>query len=178
LNLVFAAIAGELREKGVAVDVIVHGILEKKGALAAGPVTVGDVWRMVPYENTIGVMQLTPAQLREVLEENAGAYERFNFRGVWGAQCVYAPAAPVSNRVVQLTFPRESDRLAVAFNSYELASGGLRWNKVRQLADDPATQLVEYDFQTREAVIEHIRRQGKVSPDTSGTWSVERKPSR
>jgi len=52
-------------ERGAKVDAIVHGINERRYGLKKGAITVGDVWKVVPYENTVGVVQLTPAELRE-----------------------------------------------------------------------------------------------------------------
>jgi 5'-nucleotidase / UDP-sugar diphosphatase len=177
-DLLFEAIAEALRDRGVKVDAIVHGLLNPKAGLAPGPVTIGDLWRVVPYENTIGVAQLTPAELREILEEDAKTYSGMYFRGMWGLKWTLAPQAAVGHRVVALTRADgspldEKQRLAVAFNSYELASGGLRWNKLRALADRPEAKLVEYDFQTRQAVIDFVRRRGKIVPTLKDWWHVE-----
>jgi len=81
-NLIFESIASALSYRNIKVDAIVHGILEKRMMLKPGPVTVGDVWRAVPYENTIGVCYLNEAELREILDENAKAYNNPSFRGV------------------------------------------------------------------------------------------------
>jgi len=43
--------------------------------LKKGAITVGDVWKVVPYENTVGVVQLAPAELRDVLDEDAETYK-------------------------------------------------------------------------------------------------------
>jgi 2',3'-cyclic-nucleotide 2'-phosphodiesterase (5'-nucleotidase family) len=178
-ELLCAAIAGALRTRGLEVDGVVHGILDRRATLAAGPVTIGDVWRLVPYENTMGVMELTPAQLRAVLDENVGAYERRDFRGLWGLKAVYRPGAAPGERVVAVRRAdgspiAEGERLRVAFNSYELASGGLRWFKLRELAADPQTKLVEYDFQTRQAVVDYIRARGAIEPVTQEWWTIRK----
>jgi 2',3'-cyclic-nucleotide 2'-phosphodiesterase (5'-nucleotidase family) len=183
-NLIFESIAEALRARGVKVDAIVHGILDRRATLARGAITVAGLWRIVPYENTIGVAQLTPAELREILDENAGAFNRqFSFRGIWGLHWVLAPDAPEGRRVVSIRMPdgsllEESRRYAVAFNSYELASGGLRWKKLREIVDRPESELVEYDFQTREAVIDFVRQRGRVSPVVKGWWEARREPKK
>jgi 5'-nucleotidase / UDP-sugar diphosphatase len=178
-DLIFEAIADALRERGVKVDAVVHGIIDRLAGLKAGPVTIGDVWKVVPYENTIGVVQLTPAELREVLDENADTYNNSAFRGIWGLKWTFDPEARKGERTISLLHADgspldEKHKLAVAFNSYDLAGGGKRWNRLRELADRPESQLVEYDFQTREAVIDYIRKRGVITPTVGNWWGVKR----
>lgn len=176
-NLIFEAIVAALRERGVAVDAVVHGILEKRGVLARGPVTVGDIWRIVPYENTVGVVEITAGELREVLEENLAGYAGAQFRGVWGLKWVFNPKAPKGQRTVSLRRAdggelAATDRLRVAFNSYDLASAGLRLPRLRELADRPESQLREFDFQTRDAVIAYVRNRRQIAPVVRGGWQT------
>ena len=173
-DLIFRAIAEVLGEQGTKVDAIVHGIFERRATLKQGPVTVRDIWKIVPYENTIGVVQLTPADLCDVLNENLDAYNNSSFRGIWGLKWTFDPDGKKGERTVSLL--REdgaalatTQRLAVAFNSYDLASGGLRWKRLRDLVDRPETKLAEYNVQVREAVINYIRKHGAIAP-TVGSW--------
>ena len=179
-DLVFEAIAEALQPRRVKIDAIVHGILERRATLSRGAITIGDVWKMLPYENTIGVAQLTLRQLREILEEDATAFEKREFRGVWGLKWAFDPEASDGKRVVSLLHPDgtalpEDTRLAVAFNSYDLASGGLRWKKLREIADKPEVKLAEYDLQTRQAVIDYIRKRGTIAPSVGNWWRVVRR---
>ncbi len=133
----------------------------------------------MPYENTIGVAQLTPAELREVLDENVDGYNNSSFRGIWGLKWTFDPDARKGRRTLALLQSDSSalddtQQLAVAFNSYDLASGGLRWKRLRELVDRPGAKLVEYDFQTREAVIDYVRKRGTISPAVGGWWKAER----
>jgi 2',3'-cyclic-nucleotide 2'-phosphodiesterase/3'-nucleotidase/5'-nucleotidase len=176
-DLLFSAIADALDGQGTKVDAIVHGIFERRGTLKQGPVTVRDIWKIVPYENTIGVVQLTPAELREVLDEDIDAYNNSSFRGIWGLKWTFDPNAKRGDQTVSLfredgTALANTQQLAVAFNSYDLASGGLRWKKLRELADRPEARLVEYNFQTREAVINYIRKRGVIGPTVGNWWRV------
>lgn len=174
-NLLCEAIASALQARGVKVDGVVHGLLANRELLAKGVLTVSDVWRIVPYENTVGVAQLRASQLREILDENVGTYGKHEFRGIWGVRYRFDPTATEGRRVTALfrangTPIGDDERLAVGFNSYELASGGLRWRRLREIADLPATRLVEYDFGTREAVMEEIRRKRVITPHIEGWW--------
>ena len=176
-DLIFQAIAEALQERGVKVDAIVHGISDRRSGLKKGVVTVGDVWKVLPYENTQGVFRLNKAQLLEILEEDAAKYNTWDFRGIWGLKWTFDPKAPVGHRTVSLTHAdgstiKDDESLSVAFNSYDLASGGTRWKKVEEYADQPDSGLVEYDFQTRQAVIDYVRKQGKISPEVGGWWTV------
>jgi 2',3'-cyclic-nucleotide 2'-phosphodiesterase/3'-nucleotidase len=179
-DLIFAAIDDALRDRGAKVDAIVHGIVENRVGLKKGAITVGDVWNIVPYENTIGVVQLTPAELREVLDEDCDMFNNSAFRGIWGLKWTFDPAAKKGERTTGLlradgSALDETQRLAVAFNSYDLASGGQRWKRLRELADQSSSRLVEYDFQTRQAVIDYIRKRGKITPAMGEWWSIKRK---
>jgi 2',3'-cyclic-nucleotide 2'-phosphodiesterase/3'-nucleotidase len=178
--LLCAAIAEAVESRGGKVDAVLHGLLsDGKEGLPAGPVRMGDVWRIVPYENTVGVVELTRDQLLSVLEENASAYESPRFRGLWGLAMKVAPSRPRGERVVFLgdregrTLPPDA-RVRLAANSYDLASGGQRWPRLRELADAPSSALVEYDFQTRDALVEYLRRHSPLEPPAPAGWSVER----
>ncbi len=178
-NLIFEAIADALGERGTKVDAIVHGINERRNGLKKGAITVGDVWKVVPYENTVGVVQLTPAELREVLDEDAETYNNPAFRGIWGLKWTFDTDARPGQRTTSLVHADgssldETQRLAVAFNSYDLAGGGQRWKRLRELVDRPEAKLVEYDFQTREAVINYIRKRGTITPTLRDWWTAKR----
>ncbi|HUJ72007.1 MAG TPA: bifunctional UDP-sugar hydrolase/5'-nucleotidase, partial [Verrucomicrobiae bacterium] len=177
-DLLFEAIADALREHGVKVDAVVHGIQDRRDGLRKGPITVGDVWKVVPYENTIGTVELLPVELREVLEEDLDAYDNNAFRGIWGLRWTFDPLAEKGQRTLALRRADgsrldEKQRLVVAFNSYDLASGGQRWKRLRELADRPESKLVEYDFQTREAVINYVRKRGTITPNIANWWVAQ-----
>jgi 2',3'-cyclic-nucleotide 2'-phosphodiesterase (5'-nucleotidase family) len=140
-------------------------------------VTVRDIWRIVPYENTIGVAQLTPAELREVLDEDIDAYNNSSFRGIWGLKWTFDPDAKSGERTVALVRGdgaalASTQRLVVAFNSYDLASGGLRWKRLHEIVGRPEAKLVEYDLQVREAVIDYLRKSGTIRPTVDDWWKA------
>lgn len=175
-NLIFESMVEGLKERGVQVDAVVHGLLDDRAMIEEGPIRVADAWRIIPFENTVGVIEITPAELKEILEENA--FSRDRFRGIWGLKMKLKMTAPVGERVVSLTEkdgkPLDaSKRYKVAFNSYELASGGTRFAKLREIAERPTSHLVEYDFQTREAVVRYIEKHRQISRVVRGWWQYE-----
>lgn len=144
------------------VEIVLHGTLSDE-EWRAGPIYEADLWRIVPYDNTLGVVQITAADVREILEENADLIGRSQFLGVYGIHYDLHADAPSGDRIQNLRFadgsaihPRR--RLAVAMNSYVLASGGRRFPLVRRLADDPVTRLEMMPVDTRTAVRNYLRR--------------------
>ncbi len=176
-ELLCVAIAESLAARGVAVDGVLHGVLSAKSELAKGPVTMADIWRVVPFENFIGVAELSVAELTAILDENAGVFEKKEFRGFWGLRTVIDPKAAAGKRVLSL---RRADgaelaaeaRLRVAFNSYDLASAGRRCPKLREIVDRPTSRLVELELTTREALTEYMRRHVQISPSVREWWET------
>ncbi len=151
--------------EAVGAEAVFHGTLTA-AALGAGRITMGDVWRIVPYENTIGVARLTPDELREILEENSRYLNSEQFRGVYGLtyELVREPDAGSKTcrvRNIRLADGRalpEGERLRVAFNSHDLASAGARFSRLREIAERPSSRLEETEVDTREAVIAYLRK--------------------
>lgn len=155
-TLIAAAMAA-----AVDAEVVFHGTLSSAG-LPAGAVRMADVWRIVPYENTIAKAMLTLEEIREILEENSRYYGKSQFRGVSGITYELKPKAPVGERVanVRLSSGREiknGQRIALAVNSYDLASAGDRFPRLREIMERPESRLEETDKDTRAAVIEYIK---------------------
>jgi len=178
-NLICSAIAEMIHSHGGQVDGVLHGILSATATVKPGPVAMRDIYELVPYENTIGVATLTRDELVEILEENATSYQTRRFRGLWGMTMKLAPSAPKGRQVVFVGSPdgtalRPDAQVRVAFNSFDLASGGNRWRVLRRIVDQPQAQLKEYDFQTRDAVAGYIGRHSPLNIGTNGWWSLEK----
>jgi len=161
-TLIAAAIA-----ERVNADVVIHRALSDE-SLRAGRISMRDVWRIVPYDNYIGVAHLTLDELRQILEENSGFFKSREFRGVYGLTYDLEPKAAAGARIsnIRLTggHGRTSKgvapgRVRVAFNSYDMASAGGRLLRLRAILDQNTSRLKEYpDADTRAAVCAYIRR--------------------
>lgn len=145
----------------VPVDAVLHGTLTAE-PLPEGVITESDVWRIVPYENTIGVISITPRELRLILEENLGILDSQHFMGVYGIRYELIRKGKEA-RVGEI---RHADgrtlharkRLRVALNSYVLATGGQRFPKTRRVAERPSSRLEMTGIDTRSAVRDYIRK--------------------
>lgn len=143
-------------------DVVLHGVLSSQSILA-GDIRVADVWRVVPYENTIGCAWLTAAEIREIMEEATAYLGTDRYFGAWGLQYELHPDAPPGRRIRGL---RAADggvihpktRLKVAFNSYHLAGGGGRFPELTRVVNRPQSRLQHGDITTRQMVMDYIRK--------------------
>jgi 2',3'-cyclic-nucleotide 2'-phosphodiesterase (5'-nucleotidase family) len=182
-NLICLSISEKLKALHDPVDAVIHGTLNRRAMIHPGPITMKNVFEMIPYENTIGAVTLTVKQLKEILEENANAYQSDRFRGIWGMTMHIKPSAPEGQQLTflgdrqELSMDDDTKTIRVAFNSYDLASGGARWKKMLQIIDMPDSQLKEYDFQTRDVVAEYIQSHSPLKAELHGWWKIERSKS-
>lgn len=157
-QVIAAAIAG-----ASGADFVLHGSLDDK-PLEPGALQRRDAWRIVPYENTIGVVSLTPQEIREILADNHARPLGAMSLGPYGF--TYEVTAGADGRPV-IGELRDLDgkplharkRYRVAMNSYVLASGGERNLAARRLADQPESRLEMLPFDTRGAVMDFMREQ-------------------
>lgn len=141
-------------------EVVLHGSLTDS-SLFTGPVSMRDIWRVVPYENSIGVAELTCEEIAVILKENSRYYNSSQFRGVYGM-------------TYQITFDGNRDscisdiqiggqpaeppprRYKIAFNSFDLASAGNRLPRLREITEKPSSALRNTGLDTRQIVIDYI----------------------
>ncbi len=175
-------LAGAIAE-AVQAEVVFHRTLTS-ATLKAGSIRMRDVWRIMPYENSIAVAQLNLAELREILEENSRYLKTEQFRGVYGITYeIAAPPTPGSRtyrvRDICLASGRKlkaTERIKVAFNSHDLASAGGRFPRLRQLVDRPTSRLEETDADVREAVVAYIRAHQPLAEEPAVGARVRRLP--
>ena len=160
--------------------VVFHGTLSA-ATLPSGAVRMADVWRVLPYENTIGKASLTLGEIREILEENSRYYGKSQFRGVYGIIYELNPNAPAGKRVSNLCLAngrkiKSDERILFAVNSYDLASAGGRFPRLREIMERPEARLEETDQDTRAAVIKYISAHSPLSIEAApGAEIVKRR---
>jgi 2',3'-cyclic-nucleotide 2'-phosphodiesterase (5'-nucleotidase family) len=197
-NLQADAAVHVLRQEGLAVDIHLSGAMSNRkvadDATPENPVelTVGDMYTLMPYENSLLVMEMNGPQLKAVLErayrnywyykytEDYGGYSHYttcmldiNEGGVITYNDTY-PALPDGNNVVSLSFNGTEVDFADADTYYNvssvnyLAAGSCNFN------DDgltlwPLDQIVaDTQFYVRDAVISYVLAMGTVSPEVEG----------
>ena len=135
-----------------------HGKFADRG-LNAGPVTWGDLFRILPYENSIAVTHLTPAELRQVLAEQLAWRGTPSGNGLWGvAARLDANGQPCELRTADGRLLPADHRLRVAFNNYTLAGGGGRCPVLRELARQPASRTEWTHQSVRDALAQLLEQ--------------------
>jgi len=155
-------------------------------SLDAGPITVAEVARLYPYENTLKAIRISGKQLKEYLEFSARYFGTFgtpdeavnakvpgyNFDIVSGATYTVDVSRPVGSRVTQLQVANRpvivSDTFTLALNNYRQSGGG----GYAMLAGAP----VVYDgtVEIRQLLIDEVRKRGTIKPEDyhSRNWNL------
>ncbi|HUQ41531.1 MAG TPA: bifunctional UDP-sugar hydrolase/5'-nucleotidase [Candidatus Limnocylindrales bacterium] len=128
-NLIGDAFVEYGQKQGWKTDVAFYNAAGVRAPLRAGPVTYGQLYQVLPFENTIVSVDLTGAQLREVLEDASGRAGRLQ---IGGGRWAYRFSNEAGKRVLEATIAGEPLDLArvyhVATIDYLLLGGdGHTW---------------------------------------------------
>ena len=153
IDLLGAAFSRALAEAGHPVDGVFHGSFGT-GDLPAGPLTVADAWKILPYENLLVTASLSTRELLEIITEDAGIAK--SDRSLIGFTVTTdATGKPVGlARDGKATGPE--DRFTIAINSYDSQSGGGRLPVLRDLLARPEAKRQLTGIETRDALIRHL----------------------
>ena len=151
--------AAALAKQGLRVDGVFHGTFAT-GNLRPGPLTVGDCWRIIPYENRLVTAEVTVADLLAILAEDAEVKD--SDRTLWPFEVVKDEQGAARGLTVAGVAVDPTRRLKVAFNSYDAQSGGRRLMRLRELLAAPAARCTLSAIDTRSALIEGLIDRGTV----------------
>jgi 2',3'-cyclic-nucleotide 2'-phosphodiesterase/3'-nucleotidase len=156
--LIGAAILEALRERSTAVDGAMHGVFDQKN-FVAGPKTLNDIWNLIPFENYVVTAELTPEEIKTVMEEVYASREPRNLLGFE----IETEGSGYERRVTGMRLAdgrmlERAKRYLIAFNTFDSRSGGHRFMKLRALLETPETNCTFHPIQTRDAMIDYFRR--------------------
>jgi 2',3'-cyclic-nucleotide 2'-phosphodiesterase (5'-nucleotidase family) len=188
-----------LTNNGIAVDFYLSGAMSSRkvadDATAENPVTltVDDMYTLMPYENSLVVMEMNGPQIKAVLERAYRNWWYYNYTEYpWGGYSHYTtcmldingggvityddtyPAEPDGNNVVSLVFNGTEVDFADADTYYNVgtvnyvAAGSCNFN------DDgvtlwPLDQITaDTQYYVRDSVIDYITAMGTISPQVEG----------
>src|SRR5437879_34250 len=148
-----------VRERGTTVDGAMHGVFDEKNNFAAGPKTISDIWGLIPFENYLVTAQLTPEEIKTVMEEVYASKEPRNLLGFE----IETEGIGYERRITAMRLAdgrtlERGKRYSIAFNTFDSRSGGHRFMKLRALLETPAANCTFHPVQTRDAMIDYFRR--------------------
>jgi len=134
----------------------------------AGPITRGDVYGLLPFLNTLVMMDLTGAQIKEALERSVNLYpSQFGgFLHVSGLKFTFDPSKPVGSRVVEAWVGNtplvETAVYRVATNDF-LAAGGDGYTVLTL-----GTNFVDTGVYLMDYMVEYLKEYSPISPAVEG----------
>jgi 5'-nucleotidase / UDP-sugar diphosphatase len=99
-NMIGDAFVEYGQKQGWKTDVAFYNAAGVRAPLKSGPVTYGQLYSVLPFENTIVNVDLTGVQLKEVLEDASGRAGRLQ---IGGGRWVYQFNNPAGQRVLEAT---------------------------------------------------------------------------
>lgn len=98
-NLVTDAMLDHVKGQGISISIINAGAM--RASIAAGPVTMGDLLSVLPFQNTLSTFDLKGQDLIAALENGASQYESGTgrFAHVGGLKYTLDPAAAKGGRI-------------------------------------------------------------------------------
>lgn len=135
------------------VDGVFHGTFGN-GDLPAGDITVGDCWKLLPYENLLMTASLSATEIIEILKEE---------RRIRRSDRILSHFELKLNREGDVTLfehkgkPVAADaRFTIAMNTYDGQSGGQSMMRLREIVSSPSAKRQVTSIDTRGALIDGI----------------------
>ena len=168
-------------------DVSMAASFNPRARIPKGPVTVRDIAGLYVYENTLVVLEVTGAQLKEALEHSARyfrAYEpgktaaelvdekipAYNFDVAEGVEYELDISKPVGQRIQNLRSRgkplRSTDKLRLATNNYRVNGGG----GYTMYRDAPV--VYRSSDEIRELIIEWVERNTTIPAEPTNNWRI------
>src|SRR5690606_39050096 len=96
------AMLDRVSDQGISIAIANGGGL--RASIDAGPVTMGEVYTVLPFQNTLATFQLNGADVVEALENGASQYEEGagRFAQVAGLKYTVDPAAEPGSRISEV----------------------------------------------------------------------------
>jgi 2',3'-cyclic-nucleotide 2'-phosphodiesterase/3'-nucleotidase len=169
-------------------DVSLAALFDPAARVGPGPIRLRDAMAIYPYDNTLGVVELTGAELAATLERSAAWFAPapydfedgqalvdssvagYNFDSAEGVSYEIDLTRPPGERVVHLTLrgePLGADRtVRVAVNGYRLNGGG-GFEAIRR-----APRVPFEPRPVRDLLVAYIRRMGTLDGGFARNWSL------
>jgi 5'-nucleotidase / UDP-sugar diphosphatase len=151
--------AAALERNKTPVDGVFHGTFGSDD-LPPGELTVGDCWRMIPYENLLVTAEFSAEDLIEIAREERTL--RKSDRILWPFKLKFDHGGNVSNFTRNGSPVLPGARFTIALNSYDAQSGGQLMMRLREIVSRPSAKRHLTNIDTRGALIDGILERGEI----------------
>lgn len=133
-----------------------------RASISAGDVTVGDIFTVLPFDNTLVVVELTGEQIVAAVEHGLRKYPESNggFLHVAGMNIVFDPAQPAGSRVVEIIVQGQPLNLTqaylVATNDF-VAAGGDGYSMIKE-----GKIVFQSGLYLRDLTVDYFRANGSI----------------
>ena len=175
-NLVTDAMLDRVRNQGITIAIENGGGL--RASIDAGSVTMGEVYSVLPFQNTLATFQLSGADIIAALENGASQYEEGagRFAQVAGLKYTVTPAAEAGSRISDVLVQQDDEWTAIKPDTqYGVVSN----NYMRQGGDGysvfASNAEKAYDFgpDLAEVVADYLSKlDGSFKPELDGRITV------
>ena len=178
----------EVQRRAAGADLAASPAYSLEARVPAGPVNVGEIAALYPYDNTLEAVRVTGAQLKEYLEKSARYFRTwpvaageslidrsvagYNFDMVAGVDYTIDLAQPAGARITGLSYrgqPVTPDQtFTLALNNYRQGGGG----GYSMVARAPVVYDRQQDI--RDLLVDEVRRQGVIQPQAyfHANWRI------
>jgi 2',3'-cyclic-nucleotide 2'-phosphodiesterase (5'-nucleotidase family) len=149
------------------VSIAFHGTLNWKFSIE-GAIREKDLFTLVPYENTIGILELTPEETRMIINEQLKNIKKMNFQPPWGIIAKIGKDATAQTPLLLQDGKawKEGQRRKVAFASYYLAGAGGRFPLLKKIASRPEVKAKDTGILVRDAMRSYIKKNSPIKTET------------
>lgn len=176
-DLVADAMLDRVKDQGVSIAIANGGGL--RASIDAGPVTMGEVYTVLPFQNTLATFQLKGADVVAALENGASQIEEGagRFAQVAGLKYTVDPAAEAGNRISDVMVQQDAEWVQI---DPEATYGVVSNNYMRSGGDGyqvfATNAMNAYDFgpDLAEVLADYLAAQGaEYAPALDGRITVK-----
>jgi 5'-nucleotidase len=170
-NLITDSMLAKTKSGGAQIAILNGGII--RTSINEGPVTLGEILEVLPFGNTLFLMDINGAQVKEALENGVSRVPELEgrFPQVGGLRYTFNPTAPVGSRIVGIEVPDGRGGFAPISptGTYRLvttsftATGGDNYTVLQQ-----GRNRVDTGFIDADVLAEYIRANSPINPQTEG----------
>lgn len=164
----------DLMRQAVGADIALENGGGIRASIPKGEVTIGDIYTVLPFDNTLVLIEATGEQIWKALEVSVSNYpeQSGGFLQVSGLSFVFDPNMPAGQRVVSVTVGGAPLDLAktykVALNDFT-AAGGDGYDVLKD-----AKVLADTGIMLRDVAVEHFQSVKGINPQIEGRITLKK----